>query len=233
MNNFCVYFHIHQGTPVPVVFYVGKGKKKRPGQKTYRTTFWHNVVNKYGYDILVQEGGLSEEEAFELEKHYIKWFGRRNDPNRPDGTLVNLTEGGEGQSGHSPSEETRAKMREIHSTRPRAPHSAETKARLSAALTGKVVSRSTRQKQSKAGLGRKCKPFSKEHLENMRLANLGKKLSPEHKAAISASGRGRRHTEETKAKCSAAHKGKLFSPEHLENIRKAQRARREREKNQH
>jgi hypothetical protein len=102
VNKYYIYVHINLVTSE--VFYVGKGCGKRATRRTNRSTLWNNIVNKYGYDILLIDENLSEEEAFDLEKYYIKKFGRRD---LGLGSLVNHTDGGEGHTNHS--EETRLK----------------------------------------------------------------------------------------------------------------------------
>lgn len=90
-NKYCVYFHIN---PVKKeVFYVGIGKCKRANDKGSRNRFWHNIVNKYGYNIVIIESDLTKEFAIEREQYYIKLFGRRD---LGLGSLVNMTDGGEG-----------------------------------------------------------------------------------------------------------------------------------------
>jgi hypothetical protein len=48
------------------------------------------------YEVVFLEENLSEERAFELEKYYIKKYGRLD---KGEGLLYNLTDGGEGVSG--------------------------------------------------------------------------------------------------------------------------------------
>jgi predicted GIY-YIG superfamily endonuclease len=88
---------------------VGKGKDGRAYIKTHRSNLWNKYVNKYDFDVILLEEGLSESEAFEREIYWIKRIGRR-DLNK--GTLVNFTDGGEGVSGriYKVSEETRKKL---------------------------------------------------------------------------------------------------------------------------
>lgn len=95
MNTFYIYLHIKQTNGEP--FYVGKGKGQRAHTKQYRNTFWHNIVNKHGYDIIFLEENLSEEIAIEQEQYWITRIGRRD---LHLGTLVNLTDGGDGQTGY-------------------------------------------------------------------------------------------------------------------------------------
>lgn len=81
------------------VFYIGIGSKTRAHSKGSRNIHWNNIVNKYGYEVQILKTNLSWEEAVELEKILISWYGRR-DLNK--GLLVNLTEGGEGTVGIIP-----------------------------------------------------------------------------------------------------------------------------------
>jgi hypothetical protein len=106
MDNYYVYLHIKADTGEP--FYVGKGKGDRHTKKN-RSSFWKNIVNKHGYDILILEYNLCEQKAFELEVYWIKRIGRRD---LGLGPLVNLTDGGEGASGKKLTIEHKNKIRE-------------------------------------------------------------------------------------------------------------------------
>ncbi len=106
-KKYYIYAHIN---PVKnEIFYIGKGKDKRATLKDGRSKFWKNIVNKYGYNIEILEDNLSEGVAFEREIYHINRIGRRD---LGLGTLVNLTDGGEGRSGCIISEETRKKISE-------------------------------------------------------------------------------------------------------------------------
>lgn len=93
--QFFVYVHKKpDGTP----FYVGKGLLRRAYDfAPSRRTAWHkNIVAKYGRDAIMVEAiaCLSEQEAFDVERRRIAEI-------RASGIdLVNLTDGGEGASGH-------------------------------------------------------------------------------------------------------------------------------------
>jgi hypothetical protein len=106
--------------------------------------------------------------------------------------LTNSTEGGDGIA--SPSPETRAKMSASAKKKP--PISAETRARLSAAHRGK-----------------KLRPRRPEHAAAISRALTGRKMPEEQKAAR----RGRRCSEETKAKMAASHKA--LPAEHWDYLR--------------
>jgi len=93
---FYVYLHIRNDDGSP--FYVGKGYGNRYKQRDRVNKHWKNIVNKYGFDIILLEQDLSEPEAFELEKYWIKRIGRISDKT---GSLVNITNGGDGASGRS------------------------------------------------------------------------------------------------------------------------------------
>jgi hypothetical protein len=88
-----VYLHIKKSNGIP--FYVGKGKKERYYSPAHRNRFWNNTVNKHGFDAILLEECLTEKEAFYLEEYWINRIGRAD---LNEGTLVNLTNGGEGES---------------------------------------------------------------------------------------------------------------------------------------
>ena len=90
------------------VFYIGIGKSRERAYRTSnRNKYWHNTVNKVGYevDILLEE--ISWENACEIEKGMIAAYGRKD---LGTGQLVNLTDGGEGGVGAVRSVETKAKL---------------------------------------------------------------------------------------------------------------------------
>lgn len=142
MNDTVVYRH---RKPCGEVFYVGIGCEQRPYSKWYRNRFWHNVVKKYpDYGVEIVAEGLSWFVACELEKYLIAYYGRRD---LGTGTLVNLTDGGDGVKGIVVTQETRRKM--------------------SVANKGRVVTEETRQK---IGAWQKGKPKSEESCQKMSAA---------------------------------------------------------------
>lgn len=95
------YIYIHY-TLDNIPFYVGKGTKNRCLHKSNRSKWWNNIINKYGYYIEIQEINLNEDECFQKEIYWIEYFGRKE---LNKGTLINLTNGGEGVSGRIYTEE--------------------------------------------------------------------------------------------------------------------------------
>lgn len=104
-NKFYIYLHIKltDGSP----FYVGKGSGKRLYDKARRSILWNNIVNKYGYDVILLEEELTEEDALKLEVYWINRIGRRD---LCKGPLVNHTDGGEGGNGRIVSDEEKLDM---------------------------------------------------------------------------------------------------------------------------
>ena len=93
--SYCVY--IHKKKTTGEVFYVGKGKNWRATNKTQRNKFWKRVVRKHGFVVEIVEKNIQEWYAHELEISLIAYYGRRD---QGRGTLVNLTDGGEGSEGY-------------------------------------------------------------------------------------------------------------------------------------
>ena len=90
-----VYKHIRKDTNE--VFYIGIGKtEKRIYSKCNRNKYWKNIVNSVGVSYEIIKDGLSWESACELETQLIKQYGRKD---LNEGTLVNMTNGGDGANG--------------------------------------------------------------------------------------------------------------------------------------
>ena len=96
-NNKVVY--IHRKATNREVFYVGMGNPKRPYHKAKleRSEFWHRIVEKHGYSVEVIRKGLTKRQAFDIEMDLIELIGRRD---KGLGTLVNLSDGGDGANGN-------------------------------------------------------------------------------------------------------------------------------------
>lgn len=106
------YVYEHRRADTGEVFYVGKGTyttiKKYIRARTHarRNQWWRRIVAKHGLIVDIYANTTSEALAFEIEKALIAQHGRLLD----GGPLCNLTGGGEGHCGLSPSQETREKM---------------------------------------------------------------------------------------------------------------------------
>lgn len=119
------YVYLHRRKDTGEVFYVGKGTRTplkqyiRANTTARRNIYWYRVVAKCGgFDVQLVADFFAEADAFDLEKALIAEHGRQCD----GGCLCNLTEGGEGHSGFSPSAETRQKMAERHRGKPKPEH---------------------------------------------------------------------------------------------------------------
>ena len=82
-------------------YYIGKGKGRRAYSKNRSIHFPSDKSR-----IVFYQTGLKEEDAFLLEKLYIKLFGRKD---LGTGVLYNMTDGGDGASGIIKSDKTRIK----------------------------------------------------------------------------------------------------------------------------
>jgi hypothetical protein len=103
----CVYKHLRKDTNE--VFYIGIGKNiNRAFSKLKRNKFWYELTDKNEYHIEIIEDNLTWDEACEREKYWIKFYGRR-DLNQ--GTLINMTDGGNGTINHIFSAEHKEKIK--------------------------------------------------------------------------------------------------------------------------
>jgi len=91
----------HRRLDTNEIFYIGieldtnkrKAIGKRAFVKYHRSKYWDNIVNKTDYSIEILFNDLTNEESKEIEKYLIKFYGRRD---LGLGSLVNLTDGGDG-----------------------------------------------------------------------------------------------------------------------------------------
>ena len=198
-RKFYVYEHIRKDNNT--CFYVGKGT----GNRAYnldRGNFHNSVRDEYGCRVEIIKDGLTEEEAFKLEREriedYVITFGYGApiegyddyDHNLP--YLTNFTWGGEGVSGRKHSEEEKQKMSKAKKGKK---NSKEHNKNISKALKGIKLSEQTRRKMSESQKGRKN---SEEHNKNISKATKGKN-NPMY---------GKHHSEEVKRKMSKSQKGK-------------------------
>lgn len=97
--EFYIYFWLRKdGTP----YYIGKGKSRRAYAK-------RDALNKPTCDsrIKIFSKDLTEQQAFALERFWVKVFGRQD---LNTGILRNRTDGGEGVTGSFRTIETKEKM---------------------------------------------------------------------------------------------------------------------------
>jgi hypothetical protein len=101
MNNYYIYKYLREDeTP----YYIGKGKDRRAWKKNKRDIV---KVPDDTSRIVIIESDLTNEEAQELERLLIQQYGRKDNGT---GILRNLTDGGEGTSGHKKTKEQRDKV---------------------------------------------------------------------------------------------------------------------------
>lgn len=168
-------------------FYVGKGSHKRAYDHTKRKdrhpmTHRIQLMKKTGIEPDIEIiPAINEDHAFFIEACLIKVMGRKD---LGLGSLLNMTDGGDGVSGHIRTTEWRAMISSVHKGKIR---SDETRTRMSKAFKGRIYSAETRAKMSAAAKNRTA-----EHKEKLARVNIGRKASPETRAKLSAAQKGRR-----------------------------------------
>lgn len=107
----------HRRNDTGQIFYIGIGtSESRAYQKSKgdRSVFWHKTVAKAGGRTveIVHEAEMSE--CKYTEKYLIAYYGRRD---KKLGMLVNLTDGGEGDSGYVMSDKRKQEVSEFFTGR--------------------------------------------------------------------------------------------------------------------
>lgn len=116
------YLYVHFRQDKKEAFYVGVGTKVRKGDYyralcyKKRSEFWKRVSRKTKYVVMIICESDDKKEILDKEINYIKVLGKRKNKT---GSLVNLTDGGEGIKGHSVvwTEEMKNKIREANRKR--------------------------------------------------------------------------------------------------------------------
>lgn len=173
MGSYYVYQLRLLGSDSP--FYIGKGKGRRKAyhftpsglkSRSLKNSIIKKAIND-GVEILseILFSGLSEDEALNKEVELIALYGRRD---MGTGILANHTDGGDGSSGHVKTEETRAKISAAKTGKRRSPETVE---KMSIANKGKTMTRQAREKISRFQRGRVKTP---EHLRAMKFGQWDK-----------------------------------------------------------
>jgi hypothetical protein len=167
--------------------------RARTGARSYRDS-WIRQLLALGLRPDISRVGFAwDDDWVEAEQRWVAHY-------RAAGArLTNLTDGGEGNSGYVPSEETRAKWRAARRGKKYAPgrvpamlgkhHTEEARAAIAAASASR---KQTDAAKAKISAARKGKPLSKEHVEKMAAAKRGRTLPDWHRAKIRAAATGHR-----------------------------------------
>ncbi len=203
-KNTVLYKHIRKLDGI--IFYIGIGNIKRPYSKIGRNNYWYNMTKKYDYYVEIIADNLTWCEACELEKKFISFYGRKN---KGLGSLVNLTDGGDGTTGFILSEKQKLKISKRNSNEKNGmwgkkgdkhhfygkKHSEDTRLKISKSIKGKNT-------------GSKHHFYGKKHSEDTRL-----KISKSRKSKNTGSKHhfyGKKHLEDTRLKISKSRKGKTI-----------------------
>jgi hypothetical protein len=152
-----LYRHIRLDKNQP--FYIGIGNDenyKRSKIKANRSNFWKKIIAKTEYRVEILIDNLTWEEACQKEIEFILLYGRKD---LSTGTLVNMTNGGEGTPGIKRSQEYISKLSERQKGEKSCmfgkKHSEETITKMSEIKKGKLPSKETKEKLRLASTG--CK----------------------------------------------------------------------------
>jgi len=183
-DNFVFYVYAYlrpNGKP----YYIGKGKDNRMCDKR------HSVFVPDKKHIVILEKNLSEIGSFALERRYIRWYGRLDNNT---GILENKTDGGEGSSGYTQSDEHKSKRKLFEEGNKFGVLNEGIKKsqthieKLRIVNTGKVMSAESSEKKRKAMIGKpgpnKGKSLPDSWKENMSKSNKGKSKSDNHKERL-------------------------------------------------
>lgn len=185
---FMAYIYRHIRLDKNEVFYIGIGSDKnykRAHTKKNRNKYWHNIVNLTDYRVeIISEEWLTWEESCEKEKFWIIFYGRAD---LKKGTLVNMTDGGDGALGSILTEERKRLISKTHK--------------------GKKLTEDHKRKISISHKGISNGPCSEKTKKKRSIALTGKKRSKETKKKLSDAQRGKHYSEESRKKMSDLKKG--------------------------
>lgn len=188
MNEYYTYAYLREdGTP----YYIGKGKDDR----VFKNHIRQNKIDLKPKDkskIIFLKQNLTEDQAIKHEIYMISVFGRKDNGT---GILRNMTNGGDGISGYSHTEETKKRISKPGEENP---------------FYGKKHSPEALEKMREASKNKKRRPHSEETKRKMRKS--AKKYWNECGRDITGKNNhfyGKNHSEETKKKIGNKLKKKL------------------------
>ena len=161
--------------------YIGKTKRelikriKEHVKPQKKGSYIESAIQKHGiesFDVAVVEECNNKDELNEREKYWIKFFNCK----APNG--YNLTDGGDGGSGHIVTEETRLKISKTKTGKPGHPNSEK--------------QRKTASEMCKKRKGLPRKPLTLEHRQNISKGGKGRIVSAETRAKLVAVNKNRR-----------------------------------------
>jgi hypothetical protein len=177
-----VYRHIRLDKNEP--FYIGIGTDsnyQRAYSKSSRNIFWNRVVNVTDYEVEIIMDNLTKDIAKQKEIEFISLYGKKINKT---GTLVNISDGGDGNSGGKHTEESKKKIGEANKFKDYSKfnrshfQTQEYKDKISKINKGRKMPDSMREKTS---LRMKNRVLSDEQKEKLRNLKLGFKASQETK----------------------------------------------------
>lgn len=177
-----LYRHIRLDKNEP--FYIGIGLKDNDNYKrayqiqSRRNIIWKRIVSKTKICVEILMDNMPENFIKQKEIEFIKLYGRIDLGN---GTLANLTDGGEGSNGIVVSEKTRLKLSESGKGK----------------TLGRKLTNEHRKKLSNAKIGKK---ISQKHIDILKNINIGNKY-----------GLGKKRTEESKFNASLIRKDNVYN----------------------
>jgi len=176
------------------IFYIGIGGSENNYDRAYtkhgRNRYWKRIAGKTNYNVEIIEDNLSWEAACELEKYWIKFYGRFD---LKEGTLVNMTDGGDGILNISD----------------------EVKNKISKAHKGKKLSKEHINKLKESHMGIVSGNKGKQHSEETK-----KLISEKCKGVKRPTRVGIPLSEEHKEKLKKAHTKRIYKPIHTEESKK-------------
>jgi hypothetical protein len=177
------YTYLHRRADDLKPFYIGKGNGKRAWKINQRNRHWRHVHAKHGFKVEIVAHWPTEQEALDHEKFLILCF-------RDMGfDLANIAEGGQpGPVTRSmpKTAEHKAKIAAAHLGKPKRKHSAESRAKKSAAAMGRVMPEEVRRKIGAANTGKKRSAETRAQISRTK-----KMASQETREKMSASAKAR------------------------------------------
>jgi hypothetical protein len=166
-----VYRHIR--TDINEPFYIGIGdKENRAYSQRSRNKYWKNIAKK-GYEVEIMFEDLTWDQACEKEKEFIALYGRKD---LKTGTLVNLTDGGEGALGRPMTERLKKVLKDSTNKFSLAEWQREN----GAAVKGKKVGPQTKERKEKAGKSIKKSWIKRSQEERNKQVAYFKDRNPNH-----------------------------------------------------